>query len=172
MNIRLNSTKRGANFQYEILRDLLKGYTVSNGYEMNYFVSSLSKEISKLRKYGLIITGAKETFIYKREYIYKLSQESIEKAKELLYEGELTNKLSNILEDLLRTKKRVFAEYSNPYNCKNVLAVIRRLKEKGLKFKREWVQNETNNRKHIEINLVFTEENELLAKQLLEQFKK
>lgn len=53
-----------------------------------------------------------------------------------------------------------------------MLAVIRRLEKKGLKFKRKWVTNDTNNRKHIEVFLVLTEENKLLAKQLLEQFKR
>lgn len=172
MNTIVKLLKRGTNFQFKILRDLIKGYGVSNGYEMNYFVGNLSKEIAKLRKYGLIITCKKGNSIFKKDYLYKLSEESIEKAKELLQDEELTSSLYNILGDLIRPEKRVYAEYSNPYECKNVLAVIRRLEKKGLKFKRKWVTNDTNNRKHIEVFLVLTEENKLLAKQLLEQFKR
>lgn len=173
MNILLNLTKRGTNFQFNILRDLIKGYGVSNGYEMNYFVGNLSKEISRLRKYGLIITCKRGKNFFKKDYLYKLSKESIIRAKELLCGNELTNTLYKILKDLITPHQcRVYAEYSNSYNCKNVLSVVRRLEKKGLKFKREWIENETNNRKHMEVSLVFTDENKLLAKELLEQVKR
>ena len=79
----------------------------------------------------------------------------------------------DILEDLISTyKKYVYAKYSNPYDCKNLLQFIKRLEKKGLKFKREWKESEKANIKYRVVSLEKNINNMILIKELLASLNK
>lgn len=158
----------------DILKDLKCGDELSQGYDINYFVSNLPKIISKIRKqYGITIYGKREIIFDKTEYVYRLGDDSKDKVVALLSNSSLNSVHYDILEDLISTyKKYVYAKYSNPYDCKNLLQFIKRLEKKGLKFKREWKESEKANIKYRVVSLEKNINNMILIKELLASLNK
>ena len=158
----------------DILKDLKCGDELSQGYDINYFVSNLPKIISKIRKqYGITIYGKREIIFYKTEYVYRLGDDSKDRVVALLSNSSLNSVHYNILYDLIHSyKKHIYAEYSNPYDCKNILQFIKRLEKKGLKFKRDWKKSDTTNIKYRVVSLVKNINNMVLIKELLDSLNK
>lgn len=159
-------------FQGEILIDAVNGVKLSNGYEVDYLVCNLSNTICKMKKfYNINIYGEKGCGVYNGKYIYKLGDDSREKVLALLNDKSLNPTHFKILYDLTH-KDCIYAKYSNPYGCKNVLSVIRRIEKKNnLKFKRELKESNTTNKKYMIVYLDRNCENVLKAKELLKNFK-
>lgn len=121
------------------LKDLLKGYKIAQGFDVNYETTSVSNHINILRKEMEIDTVAKRT-------AYKLvnNAENIAIAKRVY--GELIAKEANkslilLLRDLLNGEI-VTPIYSNKYGINKLREIIYGLRKKGVIFIKERVETE------------------------------
>lgn len=122
------------------LKDLLKGYKIAQGFDINYETTSVPNHINILRKKGIEINTVKKRTAYKLVN----NAENIALAENVygeLIEKEANKSLILILRDLLKGEI-VTPSYSNKYGLNKLRGIIYGLRKKGVTFIKERIETE------------------------------